>query len=582
MSDKRSFDLLSSSNWGQWADNMEAYLSTKELWEFVDGSTPKPTPADASKPTAAEAKELEEWKRKAAKASGEIWLAVEDSQKVHIKEVKGDPAVMWAKLEGVHLQKKPGTRFNAYEVLFSIRKAEEESLSALMARADKAMQDIKALRPSGFTIKDLDQELQCMALIRSLPLDYNNFASSLLLLYAFDLPRLQSAFQNEEAQRTARHIDSSSSSLTLHTTTSLMPCFFCEGTSHFERDCEKKKKASEEVKKNTALWKAKGRGGRGKGGKQGAKEATQDSGNSAKTEFAGQASALSSSDRATWLQTRAATDWNPDTGATSHMTPHRHWFRSYSPHLIPVRLADNSVIYSAGKGSVEFQPKRNGVNMRPVVFHDVLHVPKLSSNLLSLLHLACQKGYKIIIEGDALEFIREGKLLFTATVNEHNVGYLNGYTIVPQSANISSTCPLDLTLWHRRCSHLNFDALKSMHSRHLVTGMEIRSKTPPDPICEPCILGKQRRHNIPQTATRRTSLLGLVHTDLKGPLPVQTPEGYRYWQPFIDDKSRFRAIAFLKRKSDALPSFKQYKAENKLGCKIQVTRDDKGGEFIGK
>ena len=58
---------------------MEAYLSTKELWEYVDGSTPMPT-------TTAEVKELAEWKRKTAKASGEIWLAVEDSQKVHIIE----------------------------------------------------------------------------------------------------------------------------------------------------------------------------------------------------------------------------------------------------------------------------------------------------------------------------------------------------------------------------------------------------------------------------------------------------------------------------------------------------------------
>jgi len=266
------------------------------------------------------------------------------------------------------------------------------------------------------------------------------------------------------------------------------------------------------------------------------------------------------------------------------MTPHCHWFQSYLPHRVPIQLADNSVIYSAGKGSVEFQHVKDGVNMRPIVFHDVLHVPKLSSNLLLLFHLTRLKGYKIDIEKDTLRFVREGELLFTATVNEHNVGYLDGHTHIPQSANLSSTCPLDLTLWHRRCSHLNFDDLKSMHSKHLVTGMEIRSKTSPDPICEPCILGKQHRHNIPKTATRRTSLLGLVHTDLKGPLPVQTPEGYRYWEPFIDDKSRFMAVAFLKQKSEALKSFKQFKAyaENKLGRKIQVTRDDKGGEFIGK
>jgi len=56
-----------------------------------------------------------------ARASGKIWLAIEDSQKVHIKQKKGDPVAMWWKLNSVHLQ-KPGVHFNAYEALFSIRK----------------------------------------------------------------------------------------------------------------------------------------------------------------------------------------------------------------------------------------------------------------------------------------------------------------------------------------------------------------------------------------------------------------------------------------------------------------------------
>ena len=119
---------------------------------------------------------------------------------MYIKEVKGDPAAMWQKLEAIHIQKKPGTRFNAYDVLFNIRKEENETLTALMARADKAMQDIKSLRPSGFSLTDLDKELLCMTLIRALP-EYNNFASSLLLLDSLDLDKLKSAFQNEESQR---------------------------------------------------------------------------------------------------------------------------------------------------------------------------------------------------------------------------------------------------------------------------------------------------------------------------------------------------------------------------------------------
>ena len=69
---KRNFPSLNTSNWGQWSDNMEAYLQTKELWEFVDGSTPRPTVADPTKPTSSEHKELSEWKKKAGKASGEI------------------------------------------------------------------------------------------------------------------------------------------------------------------------------------------------------------------------------------------------------------------------------------------------------------------------------------------------------------------------------------------------------------------------------------------------------------------------------------------------------------------------------
>ena len=51
-----------------------------------------------------------------------------------MKSLKGQPDKMWAKLKEVHLQKKPGARFNAYDGLFAIRKQENESLTTLMAR----------------------------------------------------------------------------------------------------------------------------------------------------------------------------------------------------------------------------------------------------------------------------------------------------------------------------------------------------------------------------------------------------------------------------------------------------------------
>ena len=52
--------------------------------------------------------------------------------------------------------------------------------------------------------------------------------------------------------------------------------------------------------------------------------------------------------------------WNADSGATSHMTPHRHWLHNYTPHHIPITLANNNVVYFAGVGSVVFHPKLKG------------------------------------------------------------------------------------------------------------------------------------------------------------------------------------------------------------------------------
>ena len=79
---------------------------------------------------------------------------------------------MWKKLESVHLQKRPGARFNAYEALFDIRKASDESLMSLMTRVDTAMEQIQNLRPDAFSLSDMDKELVCMTLIRALPEEY--------------------------------------------------------------------------------------------------------------------------------------------------------------------------------------------------------------------------------------------------------------------------------------------------------------------------------------------------------------------------------------------------------------------------
>jgi hypothetical protein len=46
-------------------------------------------------------------------------------------------------------------------------------------------------------------------------------------------------------------------------------------------------------------------------------------------------------------------------GASSHMTPHYHWLQDYTTMQVPIKLADHSIIYSAGVGTVVFVPVVN-------------------------------------------------------------------------------------------------------------------------------------------------------------------------------------------------------------------------------
>ena len=114
------------------------------LWGIVSGRSKRPIPADSKATTAAEAALIDAWDKNAEKAAGELYLLVSEEQKV-FAGITDDACKMWAQLESVHLQRRPGARFNAYD-LFSIRKLPDESLQALMARVDKALQEIKELR----------------------------------------------------------------------------------------------------------------------------------------------------------------------------------------------------------------------------------------------------------------------------------------------------------------------------------------------------------------------------------------------------------------------------------------------------
>jgi len=183
-----------------------------------------------------------------------------------------------------------------------------------------------------------------------------------------------------------------------------------------------------------------------------------------------------------------------------------------------------------------------------------------------------------------MNFFHGGKKLFVASIMDTNIAYLDGTTATNmEHAHFTATLPLDYELWHRRLGHHNHDGVKRLVNQNLVTGMTIVSKDKPDPVCEPCLAGKMHANPFPSSTHHAKRPLELIHTDVHGPISVQSPSGFRYWSTFIDDHTDFWAVMPMQKKSDTFSSFKRYKAyaENKLEKHIVALQDDKGGEYMG-
>ncbi len=544
---------------------MKSALQALGVWRVVTGDKVQPTVSA----------DLERYHEQWDKAAGTLKLKVEHGQETHYEGYEDNPLEIWTRLEAAHVSKKPAMRFNAYLDLFSIRKRDDETLSSVMIRIDQAMQQIHNLHPKTFTLANLEDELHSMTMITCLPAEYSSFRSSLMLLDQIDKRTLQEAFRNEEINRVRSQNEesSSSSAKALVASPSLsqpIKCEFCGLLNHTLPQCFKYQAAQKKVQEDVKARRS----------RQGAKKAQETSG---VTEFAGNAS-LRSSDLA-GAQSQSKSDyWNADTGATSLMTPNRHYVSNYTPKRIPVRLADDSIIYSAGVGSVQFQPEIGGRKSKVVEFTDVLHVPELGSNLLAVLYLTRNCGYHVSIDDTTMHFMRGKETVFTATINDQNAAYLNGTTLTAsmEQAHYTSTLPLDYSLWHRRLAHHNVADVKRMIQHQLVTGIKLQSTSSPDPICEPCLSGKMHANPFPSSTHRASELLELIHSDVHGPLPVQTHSGYRYWVSFIDDYSRVWAVYLLKTKGATFDAFKHFKAwaENQFKTQIKALRDDKAGEYM--
>ena len=101
--------------------------------------------------------------------------------------------------------------------------------------------------------------------------------------------------------------------------------------------------------------------------------------------------------------------------------------------------------------------------------------------------------------------------------------------------------------------------------------------------CSACALGKQHRNEFPaHQEKRQTGLLELIHTDLCGPVQTRSLGGASQFLTFIDDRSRYTWVYFIRRRVDVFKYFKEFRTriENKIEKCIKIPRFDNGGQYV--
>ncbi|EWM20469.1 retrovirus-related pol polyprotein from transposon tnt 1-94 [Nannochloropsis gaditana] len=267
-----------------------------------------------------------------------------------------------------------------------------------------------------------------------------------------------------------------------------------------------------------------------------------------------------------------------DSGATSHMKRNTEGMINVRRHSGHVYVANGDKLHVHYIGDWLMGVKHSDGTVKDVMFKDFIVVPNLSRDLLSMAkidkaggRIIIRKGKGVILKGDTC----------LPMENVDDMYMLEYYSESHEEANMVSSPEL----WHERLGHTNFKYLRQMGEIH-GTGIPKGIKKPG--VCGPYERAKQTKVSFGTKSRERAEKpLELVHTDVLGPVEVESLGGARYAIGFTDDYTRWRMIYPMRHKSESLNCLKRYIADMKVLLRdhgvdtlIRI-RSDNGGEYAG-
>jgi hypothetical protein len=190
------------------------------------------------------------------------------------------------------------------------------------------------------------------------------------------------------------------------------------------------------------------------------------------------------------------------------------------------------------------------------VFRDVLSVPRLKKNLISVSSIQ-DREFEVSFRGTEVLIQPKGSSITYGRVIGTCEGNLYRLLFQPLHALASSSSSNHLCeLSHWRMAHLHHGALRVL--REIVIGL-LQLSIEHQEVCRGCILGKYTKTIFPNNDNKSAGVLDLIHINVGGPMSQVSLGVCEYYVTFIDDHCRKTWIYFLKTKSEVFKRFQEFK-----------------------
>lgn len=228
--------------------------------------------------------------------------------------------------------------------------------------------------------------------------------------------------------------------------------------------------------------------------------------------------------------------WLIDSGASTHISGNLEHFHEIQD--IPTRTVvfGNDQVAEARKcGDVHISFEEG----QKITIREVLYVEGMKANILSVSKLV-NTGLTVNFTKDGCSLMNtDGRLLIGLKSTVEGL-----YSLTDVNSIKCMTVAARVTAYemHKRLAHMSLTGMLKMGKCYGMQELTNISKDDEKEIreCKGCLQGKTHRKAMPKKRTSETSkVLELIHSDICGPMSVQSLNGSRYFITFIDDYSRY-------------------------------------------